>query len=123
MEVIDVIYKLYTRKAFYASSLMTAFLLLQVALASISPLRLFETVSNRGVDSYIRAMEISDDSAVPPKPATRARTTAAADNGYITNAEPRFQTDHTRTQFQHITSSPYQEWIEADRSTDMVARK
>jgi hypothetical protein len=61
------------KKRFYASVMMTALVMLHVALASISPLRLFDTIANGGVDSYIRAMDISNVNSLVTNPDNRPR--------------------------------------------------
>ena len=47
------------KRRFYAAALMTAIILLQVALASISPQRLTSGLLNNGVENYFKAMDIS----------------------------------------------------------------
>jgi hypothetical protein len=61
------------KKRFYASVLMTALVMSQVALASISPFQLFYTIANGGVDSYIRAMDISNVNSLVTNPDNRPR--------------------------------------------------
>lgn len=62
------------KKRFYASVLMTALLMLHVALASISPFKLFDNITNGGFDSYIRAMDISSINSLATNPDNRTRT-------------------------------------------------
>jgi hypothetical protein len=61
------------KKRFYASVMMTALVMLHVALASISPLQLFDTIANGGFDSYIRAMDISNVNSLAANPDNRPR--------------------------------------------------
>ncbi len=61
------------KKRFFASVLMAALLMLHVVLASISPLKLFDSIANDGFDSYIRAMDISNINSLATHPDNRAR--------------------------------------------------
>lgn len=65
------------KKSFYASIIMSAILMLHVALMSISPTRLFESASGRGVDSYIRVMEVASGEGSAPRIDARARAASA----------------------------------------------
>lgn len=62
-----------TEKRCYASALMTAILLLYVALASVSPLQLSADISQNGVGSYIRAMDITNGNALSSNIENRSR--------------------------------------------------
>ncbi len=61
------------KKRFFASVLMAALLMLHVVLASISPLKLFDSIANDGFDSYIRAMDISNVNSLATNPDNRTR--------------------------------------------------
>lgn len=48
------------KKKYYASFLMSAIIMLHASLASISPHKLFESLSESGVDPYLLVMEVSE---------------------------------------------------------------
>lgn len=65
------------KKRFYASVIMSAILMLHVALMSISPTRLFESASGCGVDSYIRVMDVASGEGSAPRIEGRVRASVS----------------------------------------------
>lgn len=116
---------LIAKKKFYASAMMSAILMLHVALASISPFKLFDTMSGRGVDSYYRAMDVSSQNGLAPRQthddraSESERTAEASPCGalvYRAEASPRGDWLPRRAQSSRAEQPP-------SIASDMVARK
>ncbi len=120
------------KKRFYASIMMTALLMLHVALASISPFKLFDNITNGGFDSYIRAMDISSINSLATNPDNRTRTRSRSAS--IIDAQILHDTPtsfiRTDTEFLATALFVFETWnrlvgreLSSKPHTDMVARK
>lgn len=120
------------KKRFYASVLMTALVMLHVAIASISPFELFDNITNGGFDSYIRAMDISsiNSLAVNPDSRIRARSrfTPVIDMQILNNIQTSFVL--TDTELSTTELFIFDTWnrlvgqaLSSKPHADMVARK